>query len=66
MSDITMCNRDDCPNQDNCWRLNAPPDLIDQSYQLFYFDYDEFELDNNSNGCDFYIAMDELDFSLYQ
>ena len=51
-----MCSREDCPNQDNCWRLNAPPDLINQSYQLFDFDYDKFERDNNSNGCDFYLC----------
>jgi hypothetical protein len=61
MTDITMCQNFDCPMQDNCWRLLAPPDKVNQSYQTFEFDYDGFENGSNVNGCDFYIAMDELD-----
>jgi len=64
MADITMCQDWNCPHQDNCWRLLAPPDELKQSYQDFKFDYEAYEHSgNNSNGCDFYIAMDELDFT---
>jgi len=55
MADITMCKRFDCPLQDNCWRLNAPPDLTKQSYQMFEIDMIEVE-------CEFYIPQDELEF----
>ena len=59
MSDITMCQNWDCPYQDNCWRLLAPPELIGQAYQDFKFDYEAFESDNScGSGCDFYIDMD--------
>ena len=61
MSDITMCNNWDCPNQDNCWRLLAPPDKLAQAYQDFKFDYDGFNSGTNEKGCDFYIATDELE-----
>lgn len=62
MADITMCKDWDCPNQDNCWRLWAPPDLHKQAYQDFKFDYEAYETsDNKNHGCDFYIAMDELE-----
>ena len=63
MADITMCTREDCPNQDNCWRLNAPANLHRQPYSLFDFDYEKFESGESKSGCDFYIAMDELNFS---
>ena len=63
MADIEMCARNDCPNQDNCWRLNAPPNIPNQYYKMFDFDYEAFESGDSKNGCDFYIAMDELDFS---
>jgi len=46
----------DCPHQDNCWRLNAPPDLHQQSYNVFVFNEETFE-------CDGYIPMDELSVS---
>ena len=55
MAGITMCTRDDCPLQDNCWRLNAPPDKWWQSYQLFEIDMDKIE-------CENYIPQDELVF----
>lgn len=59
-----MCTNHDCPMQDNCWRLLAPPDKIRQAYQDFKFDYDGFNDGTNDKGCDLYIAMDELnDFS---
>jgi hypothetical protein len=59
-----MCKDWDCPNQDNCWRLLAPPDLHKQAYQDFKFDYDAYETsDNENHGCDFYIAMDELEIT---
>jgi len=60
MADITMCTNIDCPHQDNCWRLLAPPDLHIQAYQEFSFDYDGFENGTNERGCDFYIATDEI------
>ena len=56
MADIIMCSRDDCPLQDNCWRLNAPPDTINQKYQMFEIDMVEVE-------CVFYVPQDELDFT---
>lgn len=62
MADITMCQNWDCPHQDNCWRLLAPPELKGQKYQDFKFDYDGFENGENEKGCDHYIAMDELIF----
>ena len=55
MADITMCTREDCPLQDSCWRLNAPPNLHRQSYQLF-------EIDMINIECDNYIPQDELIF----
>lgn len=58
MTDITMCQNYDCPEQDNCWRLNAPPNKIRQSYAKFEFDYDLFE--SGGIGCADYIPMDEL------
>mgnify|MGYP003625886593 FL=1 len=59
MSDITMCKNWDCPYQDNCWRLLAPPNLTNQAYQDFKFDYEAFETNNpDGSGCDFYIDMD--------
>ena len=60
MADIIMCTDWDCPYQDNCWRLLAPPDKNRQSYQDFKFDYDGFNDGSNDKGCDFYIPMDEL------
>jgi hypothetical protein len=59
MSDITMCTDQDCPMQDSCRRLNAPPDLHRQSYQDFKFNYDEFE-NNNNYQCEFYIDMQDI------
>lgn len=55
-----MCTDWDCPNQDNCWRLLAPPNKHKQSYQDFNFDYDGFNDGTNDVGCEYYIAMDEL------
>ena len=60
MADITMCKNWDCPMQDNCWRLLAPPNLMRQSYCDFKFDDADFE--SGGVGCDSYIAMDELNF----
>ena len=57
MVDLTMCTDFDCPNQDSCWRLNAPPDLIAQSYQYFNFDYELFE-HTSDYQCEFYINME--------
>jgi len=63
MPDITMCTNEDCPNHENCWRLLAPPSKFRQSYALFEFDYAGFEAGTNTIGCDYYIAMDELEFN---
>lgn len=60
MADIIMCTNWDCPHQDDCWRLLAPPDKFHQYYQDFKFDYEGFERGTNEKGCDFYIPMDEL------
>lgn len=61
MSGITMCQDWDCPNQDSCWRLLAPPDKHAQSYQDFKFDYEAFEENNDpkNSGCEFYINMEK-------
>lgn len=32
MADIMMCNNQDCPIANNCYRFTAPPDRYDQSY----------------------------------
>ena len=65
MSDITMCEDWDCPNQDTCWRLLAPPNKHKQAYQDFKFDYEYYEIngDVNNKGCDFYISTEELTFN---
>jgi len=57
MSDVTMCTFDDCPLQDNCWRLNAPPEKKGQKYHTFNIDLEEVV-------CNNYIPMDEIDFNL--
>ena len=57
-----MCTDFDCPFQDNCWRLLAPPDKLIQAYQDFKFDYEGFNDGTNEAGCDFYIPMDEMNF----
>ncbi|PHR55951.1 MAG: hypothetical protein COA43_14625 [Robiginitomaculum sp.] len=58
--DIAMCRDFDCPNQDSCWRLNAPPNLHHQSYCDFKFDYYAYEAGNYE--CKFYIDMTKLEF----
>jgi hypothetical protein len=63
MADVTMCNDWNCPYQDNCWRLLAPPNKPAQAYQDFEFDYNGFNNGTNEKGCDFYIAMDELELN---
>lgn len=60
MSDITMCQDYDCPNQYSCWRLLAPPDKYAQSYHDFKFNYELYE--QGEYQCEFYIDMYQLNF----
>jgi hypothetical protein len=55
MKDLAMCKNEFCPMSDNCWRFNAPYELDNQEYSDFKYDPDTFQ-------CEFYVAMDELDF----
>lgn len=54
MPDITMCENDDCPLNDHCWRFNSPPNQYYQSYQKYQPQIDE-ELDEVD--CKFYIKF---------
>jgi hypothetical protein len=56
MPDITMCDNKECSLTDNCWRFNAPPDRLSQSYSQF--------IPDDNGDCDFYIPMDKDDFPL--
>ena len=56
MPDFTMCTNYDCPMQDSCLRLNAPPSRYSQPYQKFVFDEEAFEKDGDYQ-CDFYIEI---------
>ena len=49
MPDISMCENKNCHLANNCWRFNATPDRVAQSYA-------DFEPDDEGN-CDFYIDM---------
>ena len=54
MPDISMCENKECSLSWNCWRFNAPPDRLAQTYA-------DFEQDDEGN-CDFYMPMDNQDF----
>lgn len=60
MPDITMCKNYNCPAQDTCWRLNAPPNKFRQSYASFSFDEDGFEEHGDfKKSCGFYIDSEQ-------
>jgi hypothetical protein len=50
--DMAMCQNDECPLADNCWRYCAPPLLVNQWYG-------EFEL-NSEGECDYFMDFPEL------
>ena len=54
MPDISMCENKECSLSDNCWRFNAPPDRVAQSYS-------DFQQDDEGN-CEYYLPMDKEDF----
>lgn len=54
MPDISMCLNKECSLAENCWRFNAPPDRVAQSYQ-------DFQQDDEGN-CEHYLPMDKEDF----
>jgi hypothetical protein len=50
MPDIAMCNGDDCPVKENCWRYLAPPDRF-QSYFA--------APPRNEEGCEYFWDVNE-------
>jgi len=42
MPDFTMCQNNECPQADNCWRFGCPPSKF-QSYQIFQPEQDDEE-----------------------
>ena len=51
MPDMAMCQRDDCPLKETCYRYMAQPSSV-QSYCRFQFYYNEGKV-----GCFFYIPL---------
>jgi hypothetical protein len=51
MPDFSMCENKECSLSSNCWRFNAPPDRVAQSYA-------DFQQDDDGN-CNFYLPMDK-------
>lgn len=49
MSDITMCQQEDCPKHEWCYRFNAPPGKERQSY---------FAPEFTDDGCDEFMSME--------
>lgn len=49
MTDITMCQQEECPKSWWCWRFNAPPNKERQSY---------FAPEFTDDGCDSFWSME--------
>ena len=49
MPDFTMCQNNECPQADNCWRFGCPPSKF-QSYQIFQPEQD----DEENFSCSFF------------
>lgn len=58
MPDITMCNGEDCPIKDTCYRFKAKA----SSYQSFFSGQPyEVDLGGEFTGCNYHWKMDEVD-----
>jgi hypothetical protein len=53
MADITMCNDDECPKKEYCYRFTAKPNPYRQSY----FTYSPKQMD----GCPEYLCNEEAE-----
>jgi len=47
MPDITMCSNSNCPQRNSCYRAQATPNPLWQSYSLYIYD--------DVSGCEDYI-----------
>lgn len=50
MPDIAMCNNALCPLAKTCYRYNAIPDSLGQTYGMF-------EPDEDGESCDYYYPL---------
>ncbi len=48
MPDIAMCRNVDCPRAKECYRHEAEPSELRQSYAGFYY---------GPNGCDYFMTI---------
>jgi len=53
MADITMCNDDECPKKEYCYRFTAEPN----PYRQAYFMYSPKQMD----GCPEYVRNEEAE-----
>ena len=53
MADISMCNAEECPKKDTCYRYNAPANPYWQSYIMWEKDKDF------TRECEYYWEMEK-------
>lgn len=57
MPDVTMCQNEQCPQADNCWRFGCPPSKPFQAYHVFEPEQD----DENDFVCSFFLPYPEIE-----
>lgn len=55
MPDITMCQAEDCPLQEYCYRYQAKPNRFWQSYAKF-----DYKLTVNGVDCEHYYPINDV------
>lgn len=51
MPDISLCENEQCPSKDDCYRFKAIPDITYQAYDIF-------EPENGENKCEHFIKIE--------